>query len=88
MNLFVWFTLFDVMLPSCISWWNSSKSVKKNRVQMFDSVEISGSNSNKPSSEVSLPTIFHYIMPPWYSRCEKENSRRIGNYGKTSVVLK
>ena len=30
MNFFVWFTLFDVMLPSCISWWNSSKSVKKN----------------------------------------------------------
>ena len=55
---------------------------------MSDSVESSGSNSNKPSSEVSLSTIFHYIMPPWYSKCEKENSRRIGNYGKTSVVLK
>ena len=56
---------------------------------MSDSVESSGSNSSKPSSEVSLiSTIFHYIMPPWYSRCEKENSRRIGNYGKTSVVLK
>ena len=54
---------------------------------MSDKVEISGSNSSKPSSEVSPSTIFYYVMPPWYSRCEKENSRRIGNYGKTSSCL-
>ena len=51
---------------------------------MSDKVEISGLNSSKLSSEVSPSTIFYYVMPPWYSRCEKENSRRIGNYGKTS----
>ena len=28
-NFFVWFTLFDVMLPCYLSWWNSSKLVKK-----------------------------------------------------------
>ena len=33
MNLFVWFTLFDVMLPSCISWWNSSKFVQKKKTE-------------------------------------------------------
>ena len=25
----MWFTLFDVMLPCYLSWWNSSKLVKK-----------------------------------------------------------
>ena len=70
MNFFVRFTLFDALLPSCISWWNSSKFVqkKKNWVQMSDKVEISGSNSSKLSSEVSPSTIFYYVMPPWYSR--------------------
>ena len=69
MNFFVRFTLFDALLPSCISWWNSSKFVqKKKTVQMSDKVEISGSNSSKLSSEVSPSTIFYYVMPPWYSR--------------------
>ena len=31
MNFFVWFTLFDVMLSSCISWWNSSRFVQKKK---------------------------------------------------------
>ena len=31
MNFFVRFTLFDAMLPSCISWWNSSKFVQKKK---------------------------------------------------------
>ena len=87
-NFFVWFTLFDVMLPCYLSWWNSSKLVlKKNWVQMFDSVESFGWNSGDTLSEVSS-RIFHYIMPPWHSRWEKERSRGTGNYGKTSVVLK
>ena len=33
MNFFVRFTLFDAMLPSCISWWNSSKFVKKKKTE-------------------------------------------------------
>ena len=33
MNFFVWFRLFDVMLPSYISWWNRSKVVQKKKTK-------------------------------------------------------
>ena len=86
-------TLIDELLCVVYPLWRNVVSLggivqnlykKKNWVQMSDKVEISGLNSSKLSSEVSPSTIFYYVMPPWYSRCEKENSRRIGNYGKTS----
>ena len=57
MNFFVWFTLFDVMLYLLVEYFKICPK-KKNWVQMSDKVEISGSNSSKPSSEVSPSTIF------------------------------
>ena len=85
MNFFVWFTLFDVMLPSCISWWNSSKFVQKKKteykclIRLKSPVQIQVNRRQRFRHR----RFFYYVMPPWYSRCEKENSRRIENYGKT-----